>query len=133
MIRGERSLDHLLRGMNPVLHGGQYVFCALPPGAPVPSAAIAVFREEEATTIVIAREDAEGHRLDVVYAAAWITLTIHSDLDAVGFLAAIATILAEERISCNVISALYHDHLFVPYADGERAIEALRKLQRARM
>ena len=132
MIRGEKSLDRLLRGMNPVLHGGQYVFCALPPHAPLPSAAIAVFREEEATTIVIAREDAERHRLDAVYAAAWITLTVHSDMDAIGFLAAIAKTLAEERISCNVISAVYHDHLFVPYGHGERAIEALRKLQRGR-
>ena len=129
MIRGEKSLDDLLRGMNPVLHGGQYVFCALPHGAAVPSAAIAVFREEEATTIVMGREDAEGHRLDAVYAAAWITLTIHSDMDAVGFMAAITKALAGERISCNVISAVYHDHLFVPFADGERAMEALRKLQ----
>jgi hypothetical protein len=130
MIRGETSLDRLLRGMNPVLHGGQYMFCVLPHDTPVPSSAIAVFREEEATTIVIAREHAQGHRLDAVYAAAWITLTIHSDMDAIGFLAAIAKALAGERISCNVISAAYHDHLFVPYADGERAIEALRKLQR---
>ena len=126
---GEKSLDRLIRSMNPVLRGGTYVFCTLPAGAEVPAAAIAVFREEEATTLVIERADAEAHRLDARYAAAWITLTVHSDLAAVGFLAAITSALASAGISCNVFSAVYHDHLFVASADAEKALEILRTLQ----
>ena len=127
---GEKSLDRLIEKMNPVLHGGEYVFCTLPHDAPLPAAAIAVFREIEETTIVIARSDAEAHRFDPLYAAAWITLQIHSDLDAVGFLAAITAVLARADISCNVFSAFHHDHLFVPYEKGERAVELLLAMQR---
>jgi len=126
---GEKSLEQLIRTMKPVLRGGTYVFCTLPRGAEVPAAAIAVFREEEAATLVLERSDADAHRLDPLYAAAWITLTVHSDLDAVGFLAAITGPLAAAGISCNVVSAVYHDHLFVPVSRAEEAMEILRRLQ----
>ena len=60
------------------------------------------------------------------FASRLITLTVHSSLEAVGFLAAIAGRLAEAGISVNAVSAYYHDHLFVP---EHRADEALRLLQ----
>lgn len=126
--KGEKSLDRLIRNMHPVLRGGTYVFCALPADAAIPSAATAAFREEEATTIVIERSDAEALRLDPLYAAAWITLTVHSDLAAVGFLARVTGALAAAGISCNAVSAVYHDHLFVPLEQGTRALEILRAL-----
>ena len=59
---------------------------------------------------------------------AWITLTVHSSLEAVGLTAAVSRALAEENISCNVVAAYYHDHLFVPVGDGERAMEVLLAL-----
>lgn len=127
--KGEKSLERLLRSMNPILRGGTYVYCAIPAGAEVPASAVTVFREEEATTVILESADAEAHRLDPLYRAAWITITVHSDLDAVGFLAAISGALARGGISCNVVSAVYHDHLFVPVAEGERAVEILRSLQ----
>ena len=55
-----------------------------------------------------------------------ITLTVHSALDAVGFLAAITARLAEAGISVNAVSAFHHDHLFVPV---DRADEAMALLQ----
>jgi hypothetical protein len=55
-----------------------------------------------------------------------ITLSIHSSLDAVGFLAAITAQLAEHGISVNVVSAYYHDHLFVT---ASRVDEVLKLLQ----
>ena len=55
-----------------------------------------------------------------------ITLTVHSSLEAIGFLAAITGRLAEAGISVNAVSAFYHDHLFVP---EHRAEEALHHLQ----
>ena len=125
---GEKSLDRLIREMSPILHGGEYVFCVLPRDAEPPAAAIAVFRELEGTTVVLERSDAEAHRLDPVYSAAWITVAIHSDLDAIGFLAALSGALAGAGISCNAFSAVYHDHLFVPYEEGARAVEVLRAL-----
>lgn len=54
-----------------------------------------------------------------------ITLNVHSALDAIGFLAAVASLLATAEISVNAVSAYYHDHLFVPL---ERADDAMRLL-----
>ncbi len=60
-----------------------------------------------------------------------ITLNVHSALEAVGLTAAVATALTREGISANVVAAYYHDHIFVPEVDAERALEALRALSPA--
>ena len=36
--------------------------------------------------------------------------------------------LAQKGISCNPVSGFFHDHLFVPAARGEEAVEVLREL-----
>jgi hypothetical protein len=59
-----------------------------------------------------------------------ITLSIHSDLEAVGFLAAITTALAAIDIPVNAVSAYYHDHTFVPYEHHDDALECLRCMMR---
>jgi uncharacterized protein len=46
----------------------------------------------------------------------------------VGLTAAFATALANAGISCNVVAAYYHDHLFVPVQDAEKAMAVLRSL-----
>ena len=61
---------------------------------------------------------------------AMITLSIHSDLEAVGFLAAITTVLAAIDIPVNAVSAYYHDHTFVPYEHHDDALECLRCMMR---
>lgn len=120
------DLALLLRSMEPVLHDGVYAYAALPAdhdltGLPL----IAMMREPEGVTVVVAEADAERAQLPVVFRAAWISLTVHSDLQAVGLTAAFATALGDAGISCNVVAGVYHDHLFVPV---ERAADALRAL-----
>ena len=60
-----------------------------------------------------------------------ISLTVQSDLAAVGLTAAFATALGREGISCNVIAGVHHDHLFVQWDRREDALAALRELSRA--
>lgn len=91
---------------------------------------LAIFREAEAITVVAREEDVRGAGLEPLFCCAWIALTVHSDLQAVGMTAAIATALTERGIACNVIAAAYHDHLFVPIERADDAIDALRALQR---
>lgn len=69
------------------------------------------------------------HQWPILFRAAWITLTVHSDLSAVGLTAAVAGALAQANISCNVIAGAYHDHLFVPFESAAQAMEILRRLQ----
>ncbi|WP_238474251.1 ACT domain-containing protein [Pseudomonas cavernicola] len=119
----------MLRSMSPQLNAGDYVFCSvndenLLAGVQV----LGSFREREGLTVILQRQQAERLGLPFDYIAAWITLTVHSALSAVGLTAAFATALAMAGISCNVIAGYYHDHLFVAQADGERAIDVLRQL-----
>jgi hypothetical protein len=57
-----------------------------------------------------------------------ITLTVHSALEGVGFLAAITARLSASGIGSNPVSAFYHDHLFVPADRADDAMRVLREL-----
>ena len=68
-------------------------------------------------------------RLVPQFRCAWITLTVHSALQAVGLTAAFSAALGEVGISCNVVAGVFHDHLFVPVDRAHDAMDALRALQ----
>ncbi|MDF3936175.1 ACT domain-containing protein [Pseudomonas citronellolis] len=130
-MAGETALDALLREMTPVLNPGEYVFCTLPNGqAPADAVVLGSFREREGLTLLLARAEADRLGLAYDYVAAWLTLEVHSALQAVGLTAAVAGALAEAGISCNVFAAFFHDHLFVAHQDGPAALQALRRLSR---
>jgi len=58
-----------------------------------------------------------------------VTLDVHSSLDAVGFLAVVATRLRERcRVGVNPVSGFFHDHLFVPVGSEEAVMRELRAL-----
>jgi hypothetical protein len=125
------DLPELLRGLSPALHGAVFVFATLPPGTdPSSVAALATFHEAEGITVIVEEPEARRANLPVLFRSAWITLTVRSDLQAVGLTAAVATALAAANISCNVVAAVHHDHLFVPIADADAAMDVLRALQR---
>jgi hypothetical protein len=113
------------RDLRSSLHPEPYVFTqakdVLPEGRP-----FAVIREDEGTTLVLTQAEADRLGLAYGYVAARITLTINSDLAAVGLTSEVSRVLAEAGISCNVIAGLAHDHLFV---DADRGSEALRRLE----
>jgi len=127
-MAGETNLSTLLTTMQPVLHPGDYAFCSLPhAGGYDPSLEpIGYFKEEEGLTLILPRPQADAAGLSYGAILALITLTVHSSLEAVGFLAAIATQLASHGISVNPVSAFYHDHLFVPAAQAEAAMALLQ-------
>ncbi len=128
------ELAALLSTMAPIRHPGAYVFAlvavvatdfevqALQP--------IATIREPEGCTVVIEESIATAAGLPVMFRAAWITLSVHSALNAVGFTAAFSSALGSAGISCNVMAGVLHDHLFVPYELGDLALETLLALAR---
>ncbi len=127
---GIKDLDELLKAMKPVLVDKDFVFCTVSEeqADELKSDALLVFKEKEGITIII--EKAVADKDSIPYSAVWamITLTVHSDLETVGFLARITAKLAEEGISVNAVSAYYHDHLFVPLDTAERSMEILSNL-----
>ncbi len=122
MSSGERDLQRLLVRAQPERRPGEFVFVSVDTQTARGLTAHATVRESEGLTLVIAREEAEVRGLHYDFVAAWITLTVHSALDAVGLTATVAGKLADAGIGCNVIAGFFHDHLLVPV---ERADEAL--------
>lgn len=129
-----RDLDRLIAGMEPHLHAAPAGFVAARDlkdalGRWPEQAIIGTFREAEGLTVILDLSDPACRDCRPVFVAAWLTLTVHSDLEAVGLTAAFAAALGAEGISCNVVAALHHDHIFVPLDDGPRALAVLEALQ----
>lgn len=133
-MTGERDRDALLRQMEPELRPGIFVFCTIPTSESIPAAVdpLLTFREPEGMTLVIPREKAEATGLPFAFTSRLITLTVHSALEAVGFLAAITARLAEAGIAVNAVSAFHHDHLFVAVDRADEAMVLLQELSAAR-
>jgi hypothetical protein len=117
--------------MRPELREEEYVFASVA-GDSVEeyiSDCLMSFRENEGITLIVERDIADdaGFGYDRVWRL--ITLQVHSDLEAVGFLAAITKHFATKKISVNVVSAFFHDHLFVRDSDTEKALALLQEMQ----
>jgi hypothetical protein len=110
----------MLAGMSPVLHPAPWRFQLV--AGEAPADAFALIREDEGVTAIVPAADGDFAR---------ITLQVHSALEGVGLTAAVAGVLAEAGIACNVVAGFHHDHLFVPWARGEEALELLQRLSQS--
>ncbi|MBC7845931.1 MAG: ACT domain-containing protein [Flavobacterium sp.] len=125
-MAGEKVLHKLLKSMKPVHNSGEYVFCESKNLENINLEEIEMlFREKEAITLILKREIADKLILDYSFIASWITLSVHSSLEAVGLTAAFSKALADDGISCNVVAAFYHDHIFVDQKDVNKAMMIL--------
>lgn len=128
-MAGETSLAILLRSMAPTLNEGEYGFyCIAEPALLQGLVPLGSFREAEGLTVILETAAASRIGLTCDYPMAWITLQVHSALEAVGLTAAFANALGAANISCNVIAGFHHDHLFVGRADAARAVDTLKQL-----
>ncbi|MFK7771203.1 MAG: ACT domain-containing protein [Saprospiraceae bacterium] len=123
---GETNLNNLIKNMEPILNEGEYVFASVKNVISIPrEITICEIKEREGITVVLSKKDAEELGLTFEFIASWITLNIHSSLEAVGLTAAFASELGKHNISCNVIAGYYHDHIFVDKKDKEKAMKVL--------
>jgi hypothetical protein len=128
-MSGETNLQKLLQTMQPKLNAGEFVFCTIENLDLVDSKKIiSFFKEEEGYTIIMQKELANELQFSYTAVFSWITLTVHSSLEAVGLTAAISAALSNAGISCNVVAAYFHDHIFVPVKDAEKAMNVLKAL-----
>ena len=104
-------------GLKPRLYPERYAFDATADQSL--GDAFALIREDEGLTAI--RRDPEGDW-------ARISLGVHSSLDAVGLTAALSMRLAEAGISTNIVAALHHDHMFVPWDRREEALRCIEAL-----
>jgi hypothetical protein len=130
-MTGETNISVLIKNLTPTLKKGEYVFCTLKDTDKVTREdTICEFKEYEGLSIVIERQKADQLKLKYDFVLSWITLIIHSSLEAVGLTAIVATELAKHDISCNIIAGYYHDHIFVNKSDANKTLQALIDLSK---
>ena len=128
---GETDLKTLIANLMPLMRPETYVFCTLQSGRygdKLETRPLASFLEKEGLTLVVTQAQADREGLSYQGLFRCITLEVHSSLEAVGLTAVVASALAAENISANVMAAYYHDHVFVPFADGEAALEIIKAI-----
>lgn len=138
-MNGETNLETLLQNMSPILHSEVYVFLTVTDATATDLGAykilepLMVYKEQEGLSLIVLKQNVieynQQHKtqLEVGEVFKYITLKVHSSLNAVGLTAAVSAKLTEAQISANVVAAFYHDHIFVPAVDAERAVKALEE------
>lgn len=115
-----RDLATLLAQARPSLSGTRYAISNMADAPPhMPDDAFALIREAEGLTLIQPAADGDWAR---------ITMTVTSDLSAVGFTAAFARALTKRGIPANVVAAYHHDHILVPWDRRDEALAALSSL-----
>ncbi len=130
-MTGSTDLAQMLATLDVVVRDGEFVYATVPAGHPATARAHAVVVEDEGVTLVLRRADAEELDVAATFVAAWLTLTVHSALEAVGLTAAFSRALGDAGVPCNVLAGFHHDHLLVPVDDRDRAVAVLRGLRDA--
>ena len=127
-MAGETDLAAMLASLEVERRPGTFTFVTGEWPALVADAQ-AMIEESEGRTFVVTADAAHAAGAPVEFEAAWLTLTVHSALEAVGLTAAFSAALGERDIPCNVLAGYHHDHLLVPDHRVDDAIEALRRLR----
>ena len=125
-----RELHLLLKHMKPSIRERDLVYVLLKESDELPDEVhiLCKFKEDEGNTLIVRKSVADEMEYD--YEGSWtrIILQVHSSLDAVGFIAEIASELARHGISTNIFSAYFHDHILVQSSLADKAIDILRDL-----
>jgi len=130
-MTGKTNLEDIVKEMNPILNNGEYVFVSVKDVSKIKrEETICEFKEKEGTAIIIEKSRADELNLKYEFVASWITLEVHSSLEAVGLTALFSQELAKHEILCNVIAGYFHDHIFVDTKNAEKAISVLHQLSR---
>ena len=115
-----------------ILNKGEYVFCSIMDINKINiNNIICSFKESEGYSIIISKEEAIKNNLPFYFVSAWITLEIDSTLDSVGLTSSFSRELTNAGISCNVIAAYHHDHIFVPYKKRLKAVKILSDMYKS--
>ncbi len=129
-MSGETDLEKLLAFLQPTLREDNFVFCSsadLSMERIMELAPVCFYREQEGTSLVLEESVARAAGFEIGSIFRCITLSVHSSLDSVGLTAAVANKLANNSISANIVAAFFHDHVYVPAAKAQQALDLLNE------
>lgn len=125
-MTGETDLGRMLANLDAQARPGDYVMVTL---AQAPSVHVdALVQEDEGVTVVVPRDVADAQSWGYDLVLTWITLQVHSSLEAVGLTAEVSRALADEGIPANMLAGFFHDHVLVPVDRRDDALGALARL-----
>jgi hypothetical protein len=128
MSTGETDLDEMLADLGVRRRSGVFTYVFVPARtSDLAHLAEATVREGQGIALVVSVQAARAAGLPVGVQLAWLSLTVHSSLEAVGLTAAVSTRLAAHGIACNVLAGYRHDHLLVPVDQAQAAIALLTR------
>jgi len=107
----------------PKLRDGAFEFMRTRGAPNVPKNAAAMIMEDEDMTLVMPTDEVDE------YSFAWISLVQETSLHATGITKAFSAALSDAGIPCNVLAGFKHDHILVPYALKEMAMEIIAKVE----
>jgi heme-degrading monooxygenase HmoA len=125
----ETGKERMSKPLNPRLNEGSFIYCSVEGVTGINMNDILfLFKEGEGITMVLKKEVADNLGIKYSFVSSWITLELYSGLEETGLTALFSRALSGEGISCNVVAAYNHDHLFVSQKDTARAMEILSRL-----
>ena len=131
-MAGEMNLAKMLESLTVTVRPEPYVLITLPPDIDIPpmgNGVAAIIDEAEGPTIIATLSRAAHEEWPHDFVASWLTLDIHSALEAVGLTATFSRQLGRAGIPCNVIAGFYHDHILVPVDKTDAAVEVIEALR----
>lgn len=130
-MSGETDLSSMLESLTVSVRPEPYVVISLPPDTTPPAigdGVAAVIEEVEGPTVVVTLSRAAREAWPHDFVASWLTLDIHSALEAVGLTATFSRQLGRAGIPCNVIAGFFHDHILVPIDKTDAAVQVIEAL-----
>lgn len=117
--------------LSPKMAAEEYGFATLAPGRQPPAGLtpLATFAEDEGLTLVAPAASLAAAGIECQPGFARISLGLFSALEGVGLTAAVSAALADAGISCNMIAAYHHDHLFVPWDRRDEALKIVEAVE----
>jgi hypothetical protein len=124
-VSGESDLASMLETLSVSRRPGTFVVSSSQNQVGVGDGVHATIVENEGVSVVADLGAANENGWAYDFECAWLTVDVHSSLDAVGLTAAVAERLASRGIACNVLAGFYHDHLLVAVDRADEAIASL--------
>jgi hypothetical protein len=129
-MSGITDLNQTLKSLKVTCDNIEYGFASIADESRISrKEVLATFYEDGQLAIIAPQSYLKQQEIEYEGPYAKLTIDIHTSLELVGLTAVMATKLAENGISANVVGAFYHDHVFVQYALKDKATALLKDLK----